>query len=42
MINNILKPIHYVIMFLDDMKHLSISQWDINQTEENTQSQQNK
>jgi hypothetical protein len=24
------------------MKHLSISQWDINQTEENTQSQQNK
>jgi hypothetical protein len=34
MIYKIIKPIHSIIMFIDEMKHLSISQWDIDQKDE--------
>jgi len=39
MIYNIIKPIHSIIMFIDEMKHLSISQWDIDQKDEGSMSQ---
>lgn len=29
MINKIIKPTQLVITFIDEMKHISINQWDI-------------
>jgi hypothetical protein len=40
MINKIIKPIHRIAMFIEEMKHLSISQWDIEQKNDCYESRQ--
>lgn len=34
MIQTLITPIHFITSFIDEMMHLSISQWDVEQIEE--------
>jgi len=35
MLNKIIKTFHSISLFIDEIKHISISQWDIEHNEEN-------